>query len=76
MSSKFIRMRELATTPSRRGQVPASPATIWRWVKEGRFPQPFKLGDRVTVWDADQVASFITSEFGKSATSDEAIPTK
>ncbi|EMP54246.1 hypothetical protein MSNKSG1_16746 [Marinobacter santoriniensis NKSG1] len=21
-----------------------APATVWRWVKEGRFPQPVKLG--------------------------------
>lgn len=28
-------------------------STLWRWVDEGRFPQPVRFG-RVTVWrDAD-----------------------
>ena len=24
--------------------------TVWRWVAEGRFPQPFKLGQATTRW--------------------------
>ncbi len=24
--------------------------TIWRWAREGRFPQPVKLGDNCTRW--------------------------
>lgn len=56
---KFYRMRQLATTPTHKGLLPVSPATIWRWVREGQFPKPFKLGERTTVWDADAVDKFL-----------------
>ena len=26
------------------------PATVWRWVKTGRLPQPVKLGPNTTGW--------------------------
>ena len=28
----------------------SSRATIWRWVKEGRFPKPVKLTNGTTRW--------------------------
>lgn len=67
MSRKVIRIRELATVPAsannpaREGLLSVSPATIWRWVREGRFPKPFKLGKSVTVWDAADIDAFIAS---------------
>lgn len=65
MGQRVIRINELATTPTtsskagRTGLLPVSPATIWRWVREGKFPSPFKLGVSVTVWDLDVVEAFI-----------------
>lgn len=65
MSQKVIRLSELASTPAsatkpaKAGKLPVSPATIWRWVREGKFPKPFKLGACVTVWDAAEVDAFI-----------------
>lgn len=65
MGQRVIRINELATTPAsstkagKTGLLPVSPATIWRWVREGRFPSPFKLGASVTVWDLDLVEAFI-----------------
>ncbi|MES2027294.1 MAG: AlpA family phage regulatory protein [Pseudomonadota bacterium] len=60
MSHKVIRISELASTPSKPGKLPVSPATIWRWVREGKFPKPFKLSDSVTVWNAAEVDAFIS----------------
>lgn len=60
MSMRVIRMSDLATTPGKPGKLPASPATIWRWVREGKFPKPFKLSDAITVWDLALVENFIT----------------
>jgi prophage regulatory protein len=34
-------------------------STIWLWVKEDRFPKPFKLSPRVTVWDELEVDKWI-----------------
>ena len=59
MSQRVIRVAELATTKGKPGKLPVSPTTVWRWVREGRFPKPFKLGDSVTVWNADEVEAFI-----------------
>lgn len=35
--------------------VPISDTTLWRWVKEKRFPAPHKVGPRVTAWRASDV---------------------
>jgi len=59
MSKRVIRISELATTKDKPGRLPVSPATIWRWVSEKKFPEPFKLGANITVWDADQVEQFL-----------------
>lgn len=59
MSPSVIRISELASTPKRQGKLPVSPATIWRWVREGKFPKPFKLGESITVWDTTEVDAFI-----------------
>lgn len=66
MSQRVIRISELASTPDKEGRLPVSPTTVWRWVREGRFPKPFKLSDRVTVWDADEVESFIQRRSGSA----------
>lgn len=62
MSQRVIRVAEIATTKGRTGLLPVSPSTIWRWVREDKFPKPFKLGDSVTVWDAAAVERFIAKQ--------------
>lgn len=57
-------MRELASRKGQSGMLPVSPATIWRWVREGKFPAPFKLGSGVTCWDAVAIEKFITHRSG------------
>ena len=41
------------------GPIPVSRSTWWQGVKDGRFPQPVKLGPRVTAWRAEDIASLI-----------------
>lgn len=67
MSQRIIRIADLATTKGKPGKLPVSPATIWRWVREDKFPKPFKLGEYVTVWDLDQVEAFIAKRAGGAA---------
>lgn len=64
MSMRVIRMAELATTKNTKGLLPVSPATVWRWVRESKFPKPFKLGKSVTVWDRGAVEAFIAQRAG------------
>jgi predicted DNA-binding transcriptional regulator AlpA len=61
VSMRVYRLRQLATTKNRQGVLPVGPATVWRWVRDGKFPAPFKLGQGTTVWDAAQVEAFIVS---------------
>jgi len=67
MSTRVIRISELASTPAKPGQLPVSPATIWRWVRQNKFPKPFKIGASVTVWDAAEVDAFIAQRAGSDA---------
>ena len=62
MSPRVIRLAQLASTKNNPGLLPVSQATIWRWVREHRFPAPFKLGEGTTVWDADSVEAFIAAQ--------------
>ena len=64
MLQRVLRVSELATTKTKPGLLPVSPATLWRWVREGKFPKPFKLGESVTVWDAAAVEEFIAQRSG------------
>lgn len=41
--------------------LPFSPATLWRKVKDGSFPQPIKLSDRITAWRMDDVEAWLES---------------
>lgn len=64
MLQQVIRIADLATTKGKPGKLPVSPATVWRWVREGSFPKPFKLSASVTVWDLAQVEAFIAKRAG------------
>lgn len=62
MTQRVYRERQLVTSKGNTGLLPVSPATLWRWVKVGKFPKPFKLGDRVTVWAAEDVEAFLLAQ--------------
>ncbi|GAB7024741.1 helix-turn-helix transcriptional regulator [Salidesulfovibrio brasiliensis] len=39
--------------------IPVSKTTWWEGVKQGDFPQPVKLGERITAWRAEDIAALI-----------------
>lgn len=61
-ANQLIRINELASHKGQRGLIPVSPATLWRWVKAGKFPEPIRLSDRVTAWEASKVNAWIQSQ--------------
>ena len=67
MAQRVIRINDLATTKGKPGRLPVSPATLWRWVAEKRFPAPFKLGPNTTVWDEDQVEAHLAQQAAQGA---------
>ena len=38
--------------------LPFSSATLWRKVRAGQFPRPYKLSERVTAWRVDDVRAW------------------
>lgn len=67
MQPRYIRIRELASTPDRPGMLPVAAATIWRWVARGEFPQPVKLGPQTTAWPVEAVEQFLRRRQAGSA---------
>lgn len=50
----FLRQSEIIPSP-----IPFSPATLWRKVKDGTFPAPVKLSERVTAWRVEDVRAWM-----------------
>ena len=48
----FIRLKSIVAP---NGPIPVSKSTWWAGVKDGRFPKPVKLGERITVWRAEDI---------------------
>jgi prophage regulatory protein len=44
---------------------PVSKSTWWVGVKAGRYPQPVKLGERITAWRVEDIRALI--ELGRTA---------
>jgi predicted DNA-binding transcriptional regulator AlpA len=67
MSPAFYRLRDLVNTPAkgdrpeRRGLVAVSRTTWWRWVADGRAPQPVKLSRGVLAWRVSDIDAWIRS---------------
>jgi len=40
---------------------PVSRSTWWEGVRRKRFPQPVKLGPRITAWKAEEIVAFLAS---------------
>lgn len=66
-TKQLIRINELASHKGQRGLIPVSPATLWRWVKAGKFPAPIRLSERVTAWETAKVSAWIEAQARKTA---------
>ena len=38
-----------------------SRTTLWRMVKDNKFPQPIRVSDRKRVWPADEVEAYLNT---------------
>lgn len=41
------------------GPIPVSKSTWWAGVKSGKYPQPVKLGVRITAWRAEDIQALV-----------------
>ena len=64
--SAWLRESQLVRSPnnpdSEVAPLPFSAPTLWRMVKDGRFPKPTKLSARVTAWQAGQVRAWMRAQ--------------
>ena len=62
--SAYLRERQLvgdtrdASCPK---LIPVSRATLWRMVREGRFPAPHKLGPNTTAWQVGEIRQYLAT---------------
>lgn len=56
--SKLLRLDDII---SPHGPLPVSRSTWFEWVKDGRVPQPIKLGPRVTAYRMTEIEAFIAN---------------
>ena len=64
MNKRFARLDGLVNVGAKKGRVPVSAATWWRWCKAGKAPAPIKLGPNTTVWDLDVVEAWLAQRAG------------
>ena len=64
MAQRVICLAQLASTKDKPGMLPVSPATVWRWVREGKLKKPFKLAAGTTVWNVADVEAFVAAQQG------------
>jgi prophage regulatory protein len=60
--SAYIRERQLIgdkSDPSCPKLLPVSRATLWRMVKESRFPAPHRLGPNTTAWRVGDIRNYL-----------------
>ena len=63
--SAYLRESQLVQSPKRpdvAAPLPFSGNTLWRKVKAREFPQPVKLGPRITAWKVGDVRAWLESQ--------------
>ncbi len=58
----FVRINQILAPA---GPIPISKSSWWAGVKDGRFPQPVKLGPRTTAWRAEEIRALYEQEDGE-----------
>lgn len=60
----FLRLSQIIGNPKANPPIPAlipvKKSCWWDGVKTGRFPQPVKLGPRVTMWRVEDIRRLLT----------------
>ena len=60
ISSGFLREKHILK------QIPVAHSTLWDWVRDGDFPAPIKLSEKVTVWSKTEIDSWLEAKFTRS----------
>lgn len=62
-SSGYVRLNQIVGNPKANPPIPAiipiSKSSWWNGVKTGKYPKPYKLGERTTVWRVEDIRNFM-----------------
>lgn len=61
LSFRTTGLMRLAEILAPAGPIPVSRSAWWLGVKSGRYPQPVKLGPRITAWRAEDIHQLINN---------------
>lgn len=53
--------RQIWRMPKVSETIGARPATIFEWVRKGKFPQPVKVSPRFSGWYSDEVLDWVNT---------------
>jgi predicted DNA-binding transcriptional regulator AlpA len=62
----FLRLRQIIGDDNTPAIIPIKKSSWWQGVKDGRYPQPVKLGPRTTAWRADDIRALV-DRLGRAA---------
>ena len=48
--------------------IPIGKSSWWAGIAKGRYPRPYKIGPRTTVWKVEDIRGFINSQRQASST--------
>lgn len=48
-------------------RIGVSKSAIYRWVQEGKFPPPFRIGDNTSAWDGRAIDRWISARIATSS---------
>ena len=55
----FLRLSQIIGDTKNTAIFPVKKTTWWMGVRDGRFPQPVKLGPRITAWRAEDIRALV-----------------
>ena len=62
----FLRLHQIIGNPKANPPIPAlipiGKSTWWEGCRSGRFPQPIKIGNRITVWRVQDIKDYIEQQ--------------
>lgn len=55
--AKMLRLKQVLEI------IPVKKSTIYKWIQEGKFPEPLRPSSRCSLWSSDSVEQFMNNAF-------------
>lgn len=60
-TTKDGKIRHIKGRPAKIGLIPLGESTIWHKVRQGTFPKPYNLSNRITAWKLEDIIQWCNS---------------